>query len=319
MGRPRQYRGETRTELMDCKTAEYNEHNRNGFGSRRRTLGADEMRRCGARPGSAAPSRTVRKIRIGSPAFVVAVVATMALVTACEEDQAPPVEHVRAIKTFTITEVASGQTRKFAGQVHATDSSILSFQVSGNVREMRVKLGDRVKKDKVLAVLDKQPYQLDVQSANAELQKARSELAQGRQEFKRQRTLYKKGWVAKARLDRVRRSRDSARSQVEFATSKLNLAKRDLRLTALRAPYDGAISRKYVDAFVEVKTGQRVYEIEAAGALEVRFDIPETTISRVTLGMPVTVTFPTTAGSILRARITEIGSSAGRANAFPVK
>ncbi len=251
--------------------------------------------------------------------MVAAVIATMALVTACEEDQAPPVEHVRAIKTFTITEVASGQTRKFAGQVHATDSSTLSFQVSGNVREMRVKLGERVKKDKVLAVLDKQPYQLDVQSANAELQKARAALAQGRQEFKRQRTLYKKGWVAKARLDRVRRSRDSALSQVEFATSKLNLAKRDLRLTALRAPYDGAISRKYVDAFVEVKTGQRVYEIEAAGALEVRFDIPETTISRVTLGMPVTVTFPTTAGSILRARITEIGSSAGRANAFPVK
>ena len=84
-------------------------------------------------------------------------------------------------------------------------------------------------------------------------------------------------------------------------------------------PYDGAISRKYIDAFVEVSTGQKVYEIEASGALEVRFDIPETTISRITLGMPVTVTFPTAPGNVLRARITEIGSSAERANAFPVK
>ena len=130
---------------------------------------------------------------------------------------------------------------------------------------------------------------------------------------------YLQGWVAKARLDRVQRSRESATSQVEYATSKLNLARRDLRLTELKAPYLGTISRKRVDAFTEEKTGQPVYDIEASGALEIRFDIPETTISRVTLGMPVTVTFPTARGGVLQARITEIGSSAGRANAFPIK
>ena len=69
--------------------------------------------------------------------------------------------------------------------------------------------------------------------------------------------------------------------------SKLNLAKRDLRLTELTAPFDGVVSRKHIDAFVEVKTGQPVYDIEASGALEVRFDIPETSISRITLGMPL--------------------------------
>ena len=90
------------------------------------------------------------------------------------------------------------------------------------------------------------------------------------------------------------------------------------------APW-GASAPYFIDAgdvlrlIVEVKTGQPVYDIEASGALEVRFDIPETTISRVTLGMPVTVTFPTTQGRVLQARITVIGSSAGQANAFPVK
>jgi RND family efflux transporter MFP subunit len=191
--------------------------------------------------------------------------------------------------------------------------------VAGNVKEMRVNQGDRVKKGQVIAVLDKQPYQLDVKSARADLQKARAEVTQARQEYRRQESLYKKGWVAKARLDRVLRSRDSAASQVNFATSKLNLARRDLRLTQLTAPYDGTISRKRIDAFVEVKTGQPVYDIEASGALEVRFDIPETTISRVTIGMPVTVTCPTSPGNVLQARITEVGSSAGKANAFPVK
>jgi RND family efflux transporter MFP subunit len=248
------------------------------------------------------------------------VFAVMAIaLSACDQEQPEIVPQIRAIKTFTVTEVASGQTRKFSGQVFATDSSTLSFQVAGNVQKMLVNQGDRVKKGQVIAVLDKQPYQLDVKSAQADLQKARAEVTQARQEYQRQEALFKKGWVAKARLDRVLRSRDAAASQVDFATSKLNLARRDLRLTDLTAPYDGTISRKHIDAFVEVKTGQPVYDVEASGALEVRFDIPETTISRVTVGMPVTVTFPTEAGSIQRARITEVGSSAGRANAFPIK
>jgi RND family efflux transporter MFP subunit len=263
--------------------------------------------------------RILHEFRIATLGNFAALVAAVGVLAGCGEEQAPLVEQVRAIKTYTVTEVASGQTRKFSGLVHATDSSTLSFQVAGNIKQMRVKQGDSVKKDQVLAVLDKQPYQLDVKSAQADLQKARAEMSQARQEYKRQETLFKKGWVAKAKLDRVRRSLDSARSQIEFATSKLNLARRDLRLTEMTAPYTGAISRKRVDTFVEVKTGQPVYDIEAAGALEVRFDIPETTISRVTLGMPVTVTFPTAPGGLLQARITEIGSSAERANAFPVK
>ncbi len=248
-------------------------------------------------------------------------IAMMAALTLAGCDEEPPdiAPQIRAIKTYTVTEVASGQTRKFSGQVYATDSSTLSFHVSGTVKEMLVSEGDRVEEDQVLAVVDKQPYKLDVESAEAEVQKARSDLANARQEYERQEELYKKGWVSTARIERVQTQRDVAESQLDFATSKLNLAERDLRLTELRAPFDGTISRKYVEAFVEVSTGQPVYDIEAVGALEVRFDIPETIISRISVGMPVTVKFPRKEIGILRARMTEVGSTAGKANAFPVK
>jgi multidrug efflux system membrane fusion protein len=74
---------------------------------------------------------------------------------------------------------------------------------------MRVNQGDRVEKGQVLAVVDKQPYQLDVESAEADLQKARAHLAHARQEYERQETLHKKGWVAKNRLDFVQTELDS--------------------------------------------------------------------------------------------------------------
>lgn len=248
----------------------------------------------------------------------VALAAALAL-AGCEEETPEIAPQVRAIKTYTVTEVASGQTRKFSGQVYSTDSSTLSFHVSGNVSEMRVNEGEQVKKDQVLAVLDKQPYSLDVESAEADVQQAKSNLAQAKQDYERQEQLYQKGWVAEARLERVETNLDVAKSQLDLAASKKNLAKRDLRLTDLRAPYDGTISRKHIEAFVEVKTGQPVYDIEAAGTLEVRFEIPETIISRISVGMPVTVKFPKDDEGALRAQITEIGSTASTANAFPVK
>jgi len=250
--------------------------------------------------------------------FAIVLAAALA-VAGCEKEQPEVVPAARAIKTYTVTEVASGQTRKFAGQVYATDSSTLSFQVGGNVKELRVKQGDRVVKDQVLGVVDKEPYQIDIQSAEAERQKAHAKLTRARQEHERQETLYKKGWSSLARLERHQADRNAAKSQLDYATSKLNLAKRNLALTELKAPYTGRVSRKHIEAFVEVRKGQPVYDIEASGALEARFDISETIISRITLGMPVSIKFPTAQGTVLRACITEIGSSAGTANAFPVK
>jgi RND family efflux transporter MFP subunit len=237
----------------------------------------------------------------------------------CEEEQPKVTERIRAIKTITVVEIASGQLRKYSGIVVAADSSALSFQVGGNVSKVNVKLGAKVNKGQVLAELDAKPYQLDVRAAEAELGKSRAQQAQAKQELDRQTTLYKKGWVAKAAYDRAVRSNESAVNQVDYAISKLNLAKRNLNLTKLTAPFDGVISERQVDPFVEVSAGQKLFQIEAKGALEVRMEIPETVISRIAVGMPVKVRFPTEKDAIGEGRITEVGSTASEANAFPVK
>ncbi len=245
--------------------------------------------------------------------------AAAILLGACEEEAPEIAEQIRAIKTFTVTEVASGQTLKYSGIVQATDTSALSFQVSGNVGTVVAELGDRVTKGQVLAVLDSAPYELNLQAANAELQNARSAFQEAKLEYERKRTLYEKGWVAKAALDQTIASYNSAKSQVDYAVSKANLAKRDLRLTTLTAPFAGVIAEKSIDPYVEVRAGQKLFEINAEGAVEVALNIPETRIDKIILGMPVSVSLLTEGGWVGDGRITEVGSVAGEANAFPVK
>ncbi len=251
-------------------------------------------------------------------ALLPAAVISMALV-GCEREQPEVVEQIRAIKTITVTEFASGQTRKYSGIVQATDSSSLSFQVGGNVQEVNVNLGDHVEQGQVLATLDKKPYELNVQAMEADLQRSNAKLEEKRQAYVRQKTLFDKDWVSQAALDQATAAHDSAKSEVKYSTSKLNLAKRDLSLTILAAPFDGTIAEKTVDPFMEAQAGRKLFEINADGAIEVALSIPETSIHQVTLGMAVNVSFSTEQGCPCKARITEIGSVASDANAFPVK
>jgi len=238
--------------------------------------------------------------------------------TACKE-KTEIVEMVRPIKTITVSEQAAEQIRKLSGLVAAVDSSGLSFQVGGQVESVEVDIGDRVKKGQVLAVIDEEPYQLDQNGAEAELVKAKANVVNTQSEYERQKRVYEQGAGAKSDLDTAEYNYRAARSAVTFQIARLDQAKRNLRKTKLIAPYDGTIAWRAVNPHEEVKVGQKVFEIDAKGAMEVQLAVPETTIDRIHIDDPTTITFPTLPGESAKGRISFIGSAAVKANAFPVK
>ena len=238
--------------------------------------------------------------------------------TACKEE-VEIVEMVRSLRTIAVSEVATTQVRKFSGIVNATDSSNLSFEVGGNVNTVHVDIGDRVRKGQVLAVLDKEPYQLDLNAAEAELAAAKARVDNDKKAYDRQMKVFEQGAGSKSRLDRAKYNLEAAQSQVSVQVARVNLAKRNLTKTTLFAPYDGYIAWRSVEPHEEVAAGQKVLVIDAIGALEVQLAIPEGSINRIRIGMETTVQFPTLPGRSVKGRISEIGSAAVKSNAFPVK
>ena len=239
-------------------------------------------------------------------------------VTACKE-KIEIIEEIRALKAITVAETATGQIYKLSGIVRATDSSSLSFEVSGKVETVNVDIGDHVRKGQLLAVLDKELYRLDVNAAQAELVKAKAKVVNTKEEYDRQERVYRQGAGAESKLERAKYNYSAARSQVNYQIAKLKLAKRNLRKTMLKSPYDGYIAWRSVNPHEERNVGQKVFEIDAKGALEVHLAVPETTIHQIHKDTPTTVTFPTLPGQSVKGLICFIGSAAVKANAFPVK
>ena len=89
------------------------------------------------------------------------------MIIACSEPPPPLSETVRAIRTVTVSEPASGKMRRFSGVVEAATTSSISFEVPGNVQEVKVDVGDSVSKGQVLARLDESRFQLNLDAANA--------------------------------------------------------------------------------------------------------------------------------------------------------
>ena len=99
--------------------------------------------------------------------------------------------------------------------------------------------------------------------------------------------------ASRQRLDRATALRDSRDSQVEAAEARLELARRDLRRSVLKAPFGGTISVREIDPAMKVASGQTVFELDSEeSGLRVEVQMPETLITRVRQGDEVQVGFP---------------------------
>lgn len=240
---------------------------------------------------------------------------------ACREEPPPPPKPVRAIETITVAEQASGKMRQFSGVVEAADSSSIGFEVSGNVQEVRVDVGDKITKGQVLAKLDKRTYKLNVKAAEAEVGRAKVQLADKRNDLDRYQRINKQdpGAVSQAALDQSQAAVDGALKQVQFTKSGLKLAQHDLDKTVLRAPFDGVIATRYIDAFNEVARGQKCFDVFENTGMEVAISIPEDAIDDIQMEQKGDIQFSVFADRTYHGRVTEISKVAGTANAFPIK
>ena len=236
-----------------------------------------------------------------------------------EEPAGDTAERVRAIKPYFVSASAGSAIRRYSGTIAPSDTSPLSFAVSGTVKSVTVKQGERVTKGQVLAALDPKRFKLDVQAAQSQRASAQATYDDKKNNVGRQRTLFSKGWVSKAALDQAKASFEAAEGELNLARSRLGNAERDLANTRLTAPFDGVVAKRDVEPFQEVSTGKALFQINSEGALEVELSVPDSIVSRLSIGAPVTVNVSTVPGCGCAGRITEIGTASGSANAVPAK
>jgi RND family efflux transporter MFP subunit len=176
----------------------------------------------------------------------------------------------------------------------------LGFTSAGQISRVLVNEGDRVRRGQLLAVLDTTPVQADLAAAEAEARRSGSEV-------QRLSTLFKQGWVTKARLE-------AAQAGSETATAAVRARRFALETARIVAPSDGVILSRTAEPTQVVAAGTPVVTLgEAKSGYVFRAPMNDRLASRIGLGSPATVRFQALGDEALQGRVVEIGGKAARA------
>lgn len=232
------------------------------------------------------------------------------------DEEAPVLRPVRYEQVYT-----SGGTRirTFSGVAEPGVESALSFRVPGTVRRVAVSVGDSVAPGQLIAELDPVDYRLQVQDAEAALRRAEAESRNADANYDRVRALYENNNASLSDLDVARTGADAAAEAVQSASNRVELARRQLGFTQLRAPQAGAIASVPTEVNENVGAGQVIAVLTSGSELEVLVGVPEMLIADIREGSSVSVSFDAVPGKEYSATVTEVGvSSSGAAATFPV-
>jgi HlyD family secretion protein len=190
--------------------------------------------------------------RIIAAVFVLAVTGIVAASLAPRKD--PPV----TVQTSTVRKGPITRKVSAAGKLQAATQVKLSSNLSGDLLDLPVREGDKIKKGQYIGRIDSRRYEAQLHQREAMEQSARSDLSMEEvnlsrldADVKRVERLVKQDSASKAELEKIVAERDgaaarvqSAKDRIKNASASLSEARYLLSFTTLTAPIDGILTSR---------------------------------------------------------------------------
>jgi RND family efflux transporter MFP subunit len=225
---------------------------------------------------------------------------------------------VRGLRAYKVAATAESRVRRFPSVLQPADLSLLSFEISGQLKAISLEAGQKVQLGELLAEIDPRSLQAQVEQANAGVQQAQAQLDNAEGDFQRKDTLLKRGATTQATFDQSRATLLSARAQVEQARRQADLANHNLDRSKLLAPFTGTIAGVEVKSFAQVAAGQPIVTLYSDDRFEMSFLAPPATFQALKVGQPVDIRAADLPDLSLKGNVKELGSKAEQVSAFPV-
>ena len=203
---------------------------------------------------------------------------------------APP----EAVTTIVAAEEEWPATLTAIGSVSAVQGVVVSADLSGVVRSIHFKSGNRVARGQVLVRLDTAQEQAQL----AEVQ-ARSDLA--RLNLERAEKLVARGVIAQAELDRLRAESRSANAGAQAI--RATIARK-----TIKAPFSGVLGISEIDLGEHLNEGDPIVPLQALNQVFVDFALPQGDVATLHPGAEVIIAADSSIGTGIPGRITAINS-----------
>lgn len=231
--------------------------------------------------------------RLAKPLIAVALVLVAGSLVAFRVSSArkdDPAKAPAPVLEFTSADIAIVELRSLArtipisGSLSPVAQSTVRSKVPGEVRKVLVREGEKVAQGQLLAEIDPVDIlaRLDVQVAALEESKARLSIASKNRDNAIK--LHKQGFISQNALDTTQSGFEAAAAAVNSAEAQVRLARNAMHDAAVRAPIDGIVARKMVNAGEKVGVDGALFAIVDLAKLEVEAPVPAAEIPGIRAG-----------------------------------
>ena len=194
--------------------------------------------------------------------IVVAALLSISTLPGCGTDsivESPPA--VRPARLITVGAGNHSAPSQFVGKVAPANTVDLGFEIDGTLARLPLPEGALVQTGDIIAKLNPERFELALKSARADHELAEKTLS-------RIASLKASGTVSQAELD-------EAVARAKLTGIALQTAQKDLDDTALRAPFDGRLTKRLAQNFSPVARLSPIIRLAPVERVEVVVGVPE--------------------------------------------
>jgi RND family efflux transporter MFP subunit len=259
-----------------------------------------------------------------------------------DRSRAPEVEVARASQIATAANGGSAAVPILVatGYVVARRSSDVGVKTGGRLQSLGFEEGTHVRRGEVIARIEHADLEAQLAASTAAVAEAETQLAQATaahdddvKQLERQRALSKDGITTAAALTTAEATAAVSAARVKAADAaivsaraRVHVIEESLENTNVRAPFDGVVIKKRAEVGETVspfgvagqasREGGAIATIADMHELEVQTEVAETSVGKLTRGLPAAVKLQAYPDAEFQGRVREIFPSADRAKAI---
>jgi RND family efflux transporter MFP subunit len=209
---------------------------------------------------------------------------------AAEQTSANPALSVTAIQPL-MREIPL--TISANGSIAAWQEAIIGAEVNDlRLAEVRVQVGESVRKGQILAVFADEAVSADIAQSRAMLAEAEANLADARQNAERAQQIADSGAISSQQVNQYLTSGKTALAKVQSAKAQLDAQLLRLKYTRVSAVDDGVISARNATLGAVAAKGQELFRMIRQNRLEWRAELTAAELARLKPGLKVKVSVP---------------------------
>ena len=184
-----------------------------------------------------------------------------------------PVIELSAIDLATahVVELTSGLP--ISGALKAVNSAIVKARVPGELQGLTVREGDRVEAGQVIARVESTEYADRVRQAQQQADAAKAQVEIAQRQVDNNAALVRQGFISKTAADNSLASLNTAQANHRAAQAGIDVLRKSLADTVLRAPISGQVSQRLAQPGERVAPEARIVEIVDLSRLELEASI----------------------------------------------